>query len=209
MTQLLLLRHGPTAASQGGAPLGRRDLPVSPEGEALWPEVRRELLALGPARVLCSPLQRSRRHAGDLGLPITVLADLAEQDFGTWEGRPWNELCAAEPATTATFFEDPFRRAAPQGESFVTTAHRAIRAFEGAWDPTRPTLVLAHAGPLRAILTHLLKAPLERALELAWSPFGLTVLDVQADRQVHLRTQNQSLPGWPCDRPVPVVRSSF
>ncbi|GLH73469.1 hypothetical protein GETHLI_19710 [Geothrix limicola] len=205
----MLLRHGPTTASQGGAPLGRLDLPVSPEGEARWPEVKRHLQALNPERVLCSPLQRSRRHAEDLGFPLTVLEDLSEQAFGTWEGRPWDELCAAEPTATTAFFEAPFESPAPNGESFDAVTRRALRAFEGAWDPARTTLVLAHAGPLRAILTHLLGEPRERALEVVWQPFGLTCLEVDEEGRAGLCWHNHVLPGMPCDPESPVFRSGF
>ena len=82
MTPLFLLRHGPTAASAAGAPLGRLDLPVSPEGEALWPAVKARLLDLGCQRVLCSDLCRARDHALDLGLPLERALDLAWQPFG-------------------------------------------------------------------------------------------------------------------------------
>ena len=193
MIPLYLLRHGPTAASQGGAPLGRLDLPVSPEGEVRWPGVKAELLALGVQRVLCSPLQRSQRHAADLGLPFLVLDDLAEQAFGAWEGRPWTELSEADPIATKAFFADPVKAAPPGGESFARTASRAIPTLQAALEGDVPTLVLAHGGTLRALLAHFLGLPLERALDLAWAPFGLSALDIYGPNRGLLRFHNRVL----------------
>ena len=190
MIALHLLRHGPTLASRTGAPLGRLDLPVSEEGEALWPRVREELLALGIQRVLTSDLLRARAHALDLGLPCLVLPDLAEQAFGDWDGIPWPENKAAE-----TFFGNPVLASPPGGESFARCASRALLAVQGALEGDAATLILAHGGPLRAILAHFMGLPLDRALDLAWQPFGLTKLDVYGSNRGALRYHNRPLPG--------------
>lgn len=191
MTPLYLLRHGPTEASAAGAPLGRLDLPVSPEGEARWPAVKASLLALPLARVICSPLQRSRRHAQDLGLPCTVVEALQEQAFGAWDGRPWASL---ELEATAPFFADPIQAVPPGGESFAACAARAVEALEGLaiWEGP-PTLILAHGGPLRALLAHLLGLPLARAVDLAWDPLGLSLLKVYAPGRAVLAFHNRAL----------------
>lgn len=188
MTPLFLLRHGPTDASRNGAPLGRLDLPVNAEGEALWPRVKLEILGAGIQRVLTSDLVRARLHALDLGLPVLVLADLGEQAFGEWEGVPWRELQG-----TDFFFSDPVKAAPPGGESFARCASRSLMALQGALEGEQSTLVLAHGGPLRAILAHFLGLPLERALDLAWQPFGLTALEIYSPNRALLKYHNRSL----------------
>ncbi len=190
MTPLYLLRHGPTEASRSGAPLGRLDLPVDEEGQRLWPQVQAQLSALGVERVLCSPLRRSREHAEALGLPLLVLEGLAEQSFGEWEGIPWAEVKGAE-----TFFANPVLACPPGGETFARCASRALQALQGALQGEAPTLVLAHGGPLRAILAHFMGLPLERALDLAWQPWGLSRLEVHGANKAVLRFHNQRPPG--------------
>ena len=192
MTRLYLLRHGPTEASASGAPLGHLDLPVNEEGEARWPAVRAVLRALPIQRVLCSPLQRSLRHARDLGLPYTVLDDLREQAFGAWEGRPWVGLGVE---ATAAFFDDPVRGSPPGGESFAVCAARTVAALETGLKLGEPaTLVLAHGGPLRAVLAHMLGLPLDRAMDVAWDPFGLSLIELYAPQRGLLRFHNRALP---------------
>lgn len=188
MTPLFLLRHGPTGASQSGAPLGRLDLPVTQEGQAQWPRVKQELLSLGIQRVLTSDLVRAKAHAMDLGLPVLILADLGEQSFGEWEGIPWSEL-----QNVGSFFSEPVRSMPPGGESFAHCASRALMALQGALDGEQSTLVLAHGGSLRAILSHFLGLPLERALDLAWQPYGLTALEIFSPNRGLLRYHNRSL----------------
>jgi broad specificity phosphatase PhoE len=190
MTTYYLLRHGPTDAGKAGAPLGRLDLPVNPAGQALWPQVKAELLGMGIQRVLTSNLGRARDHARDLGLPCRVLPDLAEQHFGAWDGIPWSEIKGAE-----AFFQDPVRGTPPGGgESFCRCADRARAAIQGTWQADAVTLVLAHGGPLRAILAHFMGLPLDRALDLAWQPFGLAKLEIYTSARGVLCFHNRSLP---------------
>lgn len=186
MRPLFLLRHGPTAAA--GAPLGRLDLPVTPEGQGLWPKVKEDLLGRGIERVLTSDLVRAKVHALDLGLPCLTLPGLAEQAFGAWDGVPWDANREAE-----AFFKDPVRTAPPGGESFLACAERVLLTLQAALEGDQPTLVLAHGGPLRAILAQYAGLPLPRALDLAWQPFGLTRIDVYAPERGVLRFHNLPL----------------
>ncbi len=189
MLPLYLLRHGPTTANPSAAPLGTTDAEISPEGEALWPAVKRDVLALGIQRVLTSDLRRAKGHALDLGLPALVLPELQEQSFGEWEGLPWPEIKGAE-----AFLANPVHAAPPGGESFARCASRAVMAIQGQLSGEAPILVLSHGGPLRAILAHFLGLPLDRALDLAWQPFGLTKLEVHSSNRAVLRFHNKALP---------------
>jgi broad specificity phosphatase PhoE len=147
-----------------------------------------ELLALGIQRVLTSDLVRARNHAMDLGLPMLVLPDLGEQSFGEWEGIPWSEI-----PNTGAFFQEPVKSVPPGGESFARCASRALLALQGALEGDQSTLVLAHGGPLRAIFAHFLGLPLERALDVAWQPYGLTALEVFGPNRALLRYHNRVL----------------
>lgn len=175
MIALHLVRHGPTAAHGAGAPLGQRDDPVDDDARARWPAVRRALLALEPTLVVTSPLRRAREHAADLGLPLHVDPRLVEQGFGRWEGRPWSGN-----ADAATFLADPVDAVPPGGESFRACARRACEAMRALLATAAAgdrLLVLAHAGPLRAILADRLGLDVAGALRLAWHPFGHSQLD--------------------------------
>ena len=189
VTPLYLLRHGPLPRAQGSAPLGSSNPAVHPEAWALWPQVKADLQALQPQRVLCSDLTRSRDLALDLGLPTLVLSGLQEQSFGEWEGIPWVDIKGHE-----AFLANPVISSPPGGESFARCASRAVLTIQGALDGETPTLVLAHGGPLRAILAHFLGMGLDRALDLAWAPFGLSKLEIYGPNRGVLRYHNRILP---------------
>ncbi len=181
--RLWLLRHGRLDAS--GAPIGWRDDPPGEAARPSWPGLRAALLALGAERVLSSDLRRTREPAADLGLPHLILPGLREQSFGAWEGLRWQDNPAARD-----FLAEPVHAVPPGGESFAACAARAEAALAGAWDG-RPTLVLAHAGSLRAILGAWLGLDLARRLDLAWDHDGLTCLEVYAHGRAVLRFHNQ------------------
>lgn len=152
--------------------------------------MREELRILGVQRVLTSDLCRAQDHALDLGLPSLILPDLAEQAFGDWEGLPWADNKQAD-----AYLSDPVKSSPPRGESFAHCASRALMAVQAALTGEVPTLVLSHGGPLRAILAHFLGLPLDRALDLAWQPWGLTRLETYGPNRAVLKYHNRVLPG--------------
>ncbi len=169
MSPLYLMRHGPLAAS--GAPIGWRDDQPGDEAVRRWPAVKEHLQTLGLARVISSDLARTRLPAANLGLPHDELRALREQSFGQWEGLPWSDNPDA-----AFIYADPITAVPPGGESFKTCAARAIASAVVVLDD-RSTLILAHAGSLRAILAAWIGLPIPRALDLAWDPYGLSCVD--------------------------------
>lgn len=146
---LILLRH---LRPEGGEGLcyGRADLAPAPCG-AVGAAAR--VGRLPPfARVITSPLRRCRRLAallaGRAGVPLHVDPRWAEIDFGAWEGRSWEALPRAEIDAWA---RDLLHARAHGGESVAMLLARVRRAL--ARTPRRgSTLVVTHAGPIRAAL---------------------------------------------------------
>ena len=93
-TRLVLVRHGSTEHSASRRFSGRNDLPLAAAGRA-----EAAALARRPwgdvAAVVSSPLRRARQTAaaiaGPLGLAVSVDEDLAELDFGVFEGLTFAE----------------------------------------------------------------------------------------------------------------------
>lgn len=122
------------------------------------------------AVTICSNLTRTHqtldaiKQGGAAHLPTPhVDADLAEQSFGHWEGRTWNELEAENDPHLKEFWTNPYYNAPPGGESFHTMAARAGQAIERLSETHagRDIVCVAHAGTIRAALV------LAMGLELA------------------------------------------
>jgi probable phosphoglycerate mutase len=120
---LYLVRHGQTAWSLTGQHTGRTDIPLTAHGED-------EARALAPwlghiefARVFTSPRVRARRtcELAGLGAGAEVEPDLAEWDYGDYEGKTSSDIRRESPGWTI------FRDGCPGGESPADIAARADR----------------------------------------------------------------------------------
>jgi probable phosphoglycerate mutase len=97
---LYYIRHGETAWSLSGKHTGRTDLPLTAHGEAEARCLRPRLEHIAFARVLTSPLQRAGRtcELAGLGAGAQVEPDLAEWQYGEYEGRLTRDIRTQRPA---------------------------------------------------------------------------------------------------------------
>lgn len=144
---LRILRHLKPEGSEGLC-YGRTDLIVSADHEAAARAIARDLT--GISEIITSPLLRCQALATplahELGLSLRVDERLAEIDFGTWEGRLWEDL----PRHELDLWADDLLGARPHGgERVIDLIGRVADAME---DATDGTLWVAHAGVYRAAL---------------------------------------------------------
>lgn len=187
------VRHAPVEAA-GSVLHGRRSDPsIGPVGEPSWRAVALELPA--GAHWITSSQRRAAETAARLlavlgGTVVPEIdADLAEQDFGDWDGRPVHEGCGAL-GPDDPFWEDPGGSPAPGGESFAELALRvAGRVRRSTIErPGTDIVAVAHAGTIRAALALALELSPGSALRLEIAPLSLTRIDAFL--------QNGRLAGW-------------
>lgn len=106
-----------------------------------------------PACIVSSPLVRCRRLAdflgGVLGVPVASDPRWREMDFGTWEGARWEDVPRAELDAWAG---DPMGARPHGGESVAMLLARVRAAIADQRRAAGPSLVVTHAGPIRAAL---------------------------------------------------------
>ena len=153
---LLLARHGQTADNANGLILGRRDPPLSELGEQQAAGLATRARARGVVAVWCSPLLRARQTASIvghvLGVEPVVLDDLIESARGEWEGVPQTVLTVREPERFTAFEAGDPDFAFPEGESIRSQILRTRHALHRVAQGPQPSLVIAHAGTIRAAL---------------------------------------------------------
>ena len=151
-TELILIRHAP--ALTGGRLCGRTDVAADLGDGTAARALARALGGVG--RLIASPALRCRQTAGALWPDLTPDLDPAlwEQDFGDWDGRPLADVPDLGPMTRP----DLARHHPPGGgESFADLVARVTPALT-ALGPGL-TVVVAHAGTIRAGLSLALRDP--------------------------------------------------
>ncbi len=124
MARIWLIRHGETEWARSGRHTGRTDLPLTARGRAQARALRAPLAALAARveEVWSSPLARARETAELSGLrPTQLVPELAEWDYGEFEGRTTAELRESEPDWSI------WTARIRHGESLEAVARRADR----------------------------------------------------------------------------------
>lgn len=154
-TEIWFIRHFRTPWNAEGRLQGRRDIALDdPLNEADQATLAANRAALDGVRfqaVLTSPLQRVRQTAALHGFPeASPEPDLAELDFGLWEGRLWHELHASHPGA---WHGAP--HSLPLGEPFAAFCDRVWRLHQRVLTQPGPVLLFGHAawfGCLQSLL---------------------------------------------------------
>lgn len=121
--RLYLIRHGETAWSISGQHTGRTDLALTANGEDQARTLQRLLRAIQFDQVLTSPARRAQSTCALAGLggSAEVEPDLAEWDYGDYEGRTSRDIRQDRPGWNV------FRDGCPGGESVQAVTRRADR----------------------------------------------------------------------------------
>ena len=123
LLRLYLIRHGETEWSLSGQHTGRTDLPLTKHGEDQARQLAPRLAHIQFARVLTSPRQRARRtcELAELGAAVETEPDLAEWDYGDYEGQLTADVRKRRPGWNV------FRDGCPGGETPSAVSERADR----------------------------------------------------------------------------------
>jgi len=192
-----LLRHGHTAHSAARRFSGRNDLVLNELGEREAAAAAQRLRTAGIEAIVSSPLPRTRQTAdvvaAVLGLPVDVDDDLAETDFGAWDGLTLEEARAAYPAELAAWTGSA-DVAPPGGESFAAVGRRVRRARTRllAAHPTGSVLVVSHVTPIKLIVVAALGVPVDVMFRFQLDPAGLSAVGWAEDGSATVRLVNDT-----------------
>ncbi|OZA22404.1 MAG: hypothetical protein B7X93_12885 [Hydrogenophilales bacterium 17-61-9] len=166
------LRHG-EVAGPANVYRGRDDAPLAPRG---WQQMHAALAALPEwGAIVSSPARRCHDFACDVAtvhlLDCTVDERWRELDFGAWEGLRPDEAAVRDAEAHAAFVRDPRRHAPPGGESLDALDARVGAALGRLGATARaPTLVVTHAGAMRAVLAQVLGLTDSHRARIALTP---------------------------------------
>jgi alpha-ribazole phosphatase len=187
-TLIDLLRHGEPLG--GRRYRGQQDDVLSERGwDQMWQSVGEQDAW---QQIITSPLQRCHAFAVALGeridAPVQIEPRFAEVGFGAWEGKTRAELEQLDQGQVNRFYRDPVNSRPPGAEPLDDFVARVSDGFARllAEYPGQSLLVVAHAGVIRAILSHVLQMPPAAMYRINVANAGMTRLQSDRDRGFNL-----------------------
>jgi len=187
LSEIWLVRHGETEWSLSGAHTSRTDIPLTEQGKeravTLKPYLARQEFSL----VLTSPRQRAQETCklAGMGDHAQVDANLAEWDYGVYEGRTTPEIRKEHPGWSV------WKDAMTEGESLPQVAGRAEDVIARAKATGGKVLIFSHAHFLRILAACWMELPASSGKSLALSTGSLSILGYERETPV-LKLWNRS-----------------
>jgi probable phosphoglycerate mutase len=149
------IRHGETEWSLSGQHTGRTDIPLTDNGRRLAAELRPLLGGHDFALVLSSPFVRARETCALAGLGdhVEIEPDLAEWDYGDYEGLTPAQIHATAPGWLL------FRDGAPRGETPSDMERRVDRVIARVRAAPGDVALFAHGHVLRVFVARWIGLP--------------------------------------------------
>ena len=184
---MLLVRHGATAWSESARHTGRTDVPLLPDGRRQAASLARLLAPMPVHRVLSSPLQRAVETCRLVGLGdrAEIDPDLAEWDYGEYEGLTTAEIRARRPGWSL------WNDGVPGGEHPTDVGRRADRVIGRARSAGGTTACFAHGHLLRVLAARWVGLPPIGGRLWALGPGAMSLLGWERETPV-IETWNRA-----------------
>jgi len=161
----LFMRHGETPWNREGRVMGRNPVELDADGRAQVEAAIPFARLLKPDLIITSPLIRARQSAeiiaaGIGGVAVIEDPQLAEVQYGRWEGMVYDDL--VDDPDYIKYRVDPLTLPTPGGETIIQVQSRGIEAVHRAIveNPGRRILFVSHGDIIRTVLCHFLRLEL-------------------------------------------------
>ena len=151
----ILIRHGETEWSISGQHTGTTDIPLTEKGRELARRLAPLLAKATFSAVMTSPLGRAREtcELAGVGGIAEVVPDLAEWNYGEYEGLTTEQISAAAPGWML------FRDGCPGGESPADITARVDRVIERVRGIQGDVVLFAHGHLFRVFAARWIGLP--------------------------------------------------
>jgi broad specificity phosphatase PhoE len=205
MTRCWLIRHAEPVAEASGRCYGSMDFGLSEHGRSAMAMAAEYLKDEQIAAVYSSPLLRARESAeivvASRSIPVELVSDFRELDFGEFEGLTYDEIAARHPDVYREWMDAPTGVRFPKGECFEELRMRVLSAFQ---DIVREkagltVAIISHGGVNRALLAWALQIPDSCVFRLAQDYAAINLLTVSDGvtgvQLLNYRNRSLILPG--------------
>lgn len=202
MGTIVLVRHGENDWSKKNKLAGRiPGVHLNETGHQQAHAAAQRLAALPIKAVYSSPVTRCLETAAYIAdthsLTIQHVSELAEVDYGEWEGKKIKKLAKRPLWRAVQFF--PSRARFPQGEALRDVQHRAIQAIEeiAGRHEKETVVIVSHADLIRLVLAHYLGVHMDSFQRLVISPASASVIWLHPEGMVRVLRMNDDGPLHP------------
>jgi probable phosphoglycerate mutase len=175
--RLFYVRHGETQWSLSHRHTGVTDLPLTPHGEAQARALKIWFDHLSLAHVWTSPRRRARETCDLAGCAAQaqIEPDLAEWDYGAYEGLRSDEICAKRPGWRL------FRDGCPGGETPSEITERIDRVVARVRELGEDVVLFSHGQFGAAFAARWIGLSVLEGQHLALGPASISVLSYDPD----------------------------
>ena len=205
--RLILVRHpetewqnvkDPETMKAGHRLLGQTDVNLSSKGLERVARLAQLLKSEGINEIYTSSLNRAVTTAKiiskEVCVPVNVVSDIREIDFGDCEGLTFEALEITFPQTHAEYLAQGDNVVFPGGESFAGFRFRILnwlnKLIESRNDET--ILIVTHGGGVRVILCELLGWPVDTFWKIRQDYCGTSVIGIYGDLRIIERINNKT-----------------
>ena len=134
MMKLILVRHGETAWNREERFRGRKNILLNDKGILQAKLAAEYLNDFKIDLIVASPMQRALQTAREIkrdrNIEIIIDEEIADMDFGQWEGMKVNDVREKYPELFSIWVSTPHLCRIPDGENFQMVLDRSLRAID-------------------------------------------------------------------------------
>ncbi|WP_109299216.1 alpha-ribazole phosphatase [Aquimarina sp. AU474] len=161
--EIYLVRHT-TPNIDKGICYGQSDIGITDSFQTEVEKIHNQIPISEISKIYCSPLQRCKLLAKTFKKEVVFDNRLKELNFGDWELQPWDALPQKE---LQPWMDDFVNVQVPNGESYVELQQRILSFFSSLdLSLTEKNIIVSHAGPLRALLSHIRQIDLKDSFNI-------------------------------------------
>jgi len=162
---LYLIRHGQTRLNMDRRYIGSTDLELTDLGIKQAYAVGKDIKPFSAkiSRIYTSPMKRTVQTTAEIkksltDLDVVEVADLAEVDFGLWEGLLSIEAEEKYPDIYKKLREAPLEACFPEGGNLIEIRNRTLAFIKGLASINQEDefMIVSHGGPIRMIIAEIM-----------------------------------------------------
>ncbi len=190
MARLILVRHGKTKLHHDDRFWGKTDVALSDTGIRQAEQLRDRLAAEKISAVYTSKLSRAHSTAEIAAsrhqARITACDELCECNFGYVEGLTFTEIKRLHPRLAEELNNWHARPSFPGGESLDDLDNRVQMFLKRLkkHKQTETVLIVAHGGPLRLMICHLLGIDMKHWQKVQLDHASLSIIETYPQRAI-------------------------